>query len=145
MAGGPKLSRGQERALAALLSEASIKNAAAVAKVSERTLCYWLKQPDFAREYRIARAQLVEHAITVLQRVTSLAVVTLHRNMSCGKPATEVLAASKILEHAVGGLEVFDLSQRVAELEQLVQSQGAGHENRNPFPNHTQANGQHPR
>jgi hypothetical protein len=145
MPGGQKLSRGQERAIAALLSEASIQSAAAAAKVSERTLTYWLKQPAFAREYRSARQQLVEHAVTVLQRVTSLAVVTLHRNMSCGKPGVEVNAAGKILEHALGSLEVFDLASRVAELEQLVQAQGAGYDNRHAFANGQAAHGQHPR
>jgi hypothetical protein len=145
MPGGQQLSRKQEKAIAALLSEPSIQRAAEAAKVSERTLKYWLKQPEFAREYRIARQQLVEHAVTVLQRVTSLAVVTLHRNMSCGKPATEVLAASKILEHAVGGLEVFDLAQRVAELEQAIQTQGAGYDSQNTFANGQTNNGPYSR
>jgi hypothetical protein len=145
MAGGPRLTRGQEKAIAALLSEASIKNAAAVAKVSERTLCYWLKQPAFAREYRAARQQVVEHAITVLQRATSVAVATLYKNLRCQKPATEVLAASKILEHAIGSLEIFDLAQRVSELEQLVQAQGAVHDNFGSLPHSQSNNGEHPR
>jgi hypothetical protein len=145
MPGGQRLSRNQEKAIAALLSEASIQAAARCAKVSERTLTYWLKQPAFAREYRSARQQVVEHAITLLQRVTSLAVATLHRNLSCGKAATEVAAAGKILEHSLGAVELFDLAQRVAELEQLVQAQGAGHENRNAFPNGQASNCQHSR
>jgi hypothetical protein len=120
MPGGQRLSRTQEKAIAALLSEATIQAAADRAKVSERTLKYWLKQPAFAAAYRAARQQLVEHAVCLLQRCTSLAVSTLCRNLSCNKPGVEVAAAGKILEHAIGAVELFDLAGRVAELEQQV-------------------------
>jgi hypothetical protein len=135
MPGGQKISRAQEKAIAALLSEASLESAAARAGVSERTLKYWLKQPAFAAAYRAARQQVVEHAITLLQRTASLAVATLHRNLSCGKAATEVSAAGKILEHALGAVEQFDLAQRVAELEERLARQGAMHADLDPQTN----------
>ena len=105
MAGGPILSRSQEWVIAALLSEPTIEAAAARAKVSERTLTYWLKQPSFAAAYRQARAALVEHAVTLLQRTTSLAVSTLCRNMSCGKPATLSGSERFCLTHAGRGMK----------------------------------------
>jgi hypothetical protein len=143
--GRHKQSRKREQAIANLLASATIEQAAQKTGVSEKTLRLWLAEPDFSRAYRQARQQIVEHSVTLLQRVTSLAVATLHRNMGCGKPGVEVCAAGKILEHSLGAVELFDLSQRVAELEQLVQAQGAGYENRNAFPNGQASNGQHPR
>jgi hypothetical protein len=135
MPDGQQLSRKQEKAIAALLAERTIQNTAARAKISERTLMYWLKQPVFAAEYRAARQRVVEHAITLLQQTTSLAVDTLTRNMLCGKASVEVVAAGKILEHAVAAVELFDLAGRVAELEQTIKTQGTGYENRSTFPN----------
>jgi hypothetical protein len=135
MPGGQRLTRTQEKAIAALLSEATIQAAAARAKVSERTLTYWLKQPAFAAAYREARRQLVEHAITLLQRTTSLAVATLCRNLNCGKASVEVTAADRILERSIQAVELFDLAGRVAELEERLTQQGTTYANFGPQTN----------
>jgi hypothetical protein len=142
--GHHKQSRKREQAIANLLASATIEQAAQKTGVSEKCLRLWLAEPDFSRAFRKARAQVVEHSIGLLQRATSIAVATLHRNMSCGKPATEVLAASKILEHALGSLEVFDLAQQIDELKETIKAQGAAHENRNAFPNGRATEGEHP-
>jgi hypothetical protein len=126
MSGGAKLSRSQERAIAALLSEPTIEAAAARAKISPRTLAYWLKQPAFAAAYRQARQQLVEHAVTLLQRTTSLAVATLCRNLSCGKPGVEVNAANSILQHSTAAIEQFDILSRLEALEARAAQQAGG-------------------
>jgi hypothetical protein len=135
MPGGQKLPRTQEKAIAALLSEATIQHAAARAKVSERSLRYWLTQPAFAAAYREARRQVVEHAVTLLQRTTGVAVATLARNLNCGKASVEVAAASAILTHALGAVELFELAGRVAELEEKLAG-GMSHAN-----GYTTANG----
>jgi hypothetical protein len=49
------ISAKQERAIAALLSEPSIKHAAAAAQVEELTLWRWLKEEAFDNAYRDAR------------------------------------------------------------------------------------------
>jgi hypothetical protein len=135
MPGGRKLTTRQEAAISALLTEPTIQAAAARAKVSARTLAYWLKLPLFLAGYRQARMRIVEHAITQLQRATSRAVSTLSRNLRCGKATTEVMAASKILEFALGSIEQFDLAQRVAELEAQLAQQGVTHANLEPHAN----------
>jgi hypothetical protein len=131
--GRHKQSRKREQAIANLLASATIEQAAQKTGISEKTLRLWLAEPDFSRAYRKARAQVVEHAVTLLQRVTSLAVGTLHRAMSCGKPATEVAAAGKILEHALRAVQLFDLAQQLDELKQqmqeVLQHNGNGHLN----------------
>ncbi len=45
----------QERAIIALLNEQTVGRAAAAAKVGQRTLYRWLREPEFSRAYRQAR------------------------------------------------------------------------------------------
>src|SRR5262245_17405561 len=131
MAGhGEKLTRRREQALAALLAAPSITAAAGQMGINEKTLRLWLRDPDFSRAYREVRRQVVEHAVMLLQQTTSLAVATLHRNLTCGAGAVEVRAALGILEHALGAVELMDLAQQVEELRaELAEMRchGAGH------------------
>jgi DNA-binding MurR/RpiR family transcriptional regulator len=115
---GQKRQRLEDRALAALLSEATIAQAAAKANVSESTLLRWLAEPSFKARYRDARRQVVELAVTGLQQATSEAVATLSRNLICGIPASEISAAKAVLDFAVKGVELVDLAERVEALEQ---------------------------
>jgi hypothetical protein len=55
MGHGEKRSRRGEAAIAALLTEPTIEAAAAKARISVRTLKYWLRQPRFQAAYRQAR------------------------------------------------------------------------------------------
>jgi hypothetical protein len=52
-----------------------------------------------------------------------MAVVTLHRNLTCGHPGTEVRASEIILTQATKGVELWDLLQRVEELEQRAEQE----------------------
>jgi len=62
--GGKKLSRNQERTVAALLSARTIPEAATAAGIGSRMLERWLSEdPDFVEEYRAARRRVVEGAI----------------------------------------------------------------------------------
>jgi hypothetical protein len=140
-----KQARKWESAIGALLCTGSIAAAAQKVKISEKTLRTWLKDPRFSAAYRQARAQILEQALGVCQGAAISAVTCLLRNTSCGKAGVEVAAAGKILDHSIGAVEFFDLAQRVAELEQLVQTQGAGHENCNTLPNGRAAEGHHSR
>src|SRR5688572_29219747 len=115
---GQKRERLADRALAALLSEPTVAQAATKAGVSESTLLRWLAEPSFKARYRDARRQVVELAVTGLQQATSEAVATLSRNMRCGVPASEIAAAKAVLDFAVKGVELVDLAERVESLEQ---------------------------
>ena len=115
---GQKRERLEDRALAALLSEPTIAQAAAKASVSESTLLRWLAEPSFKSRYRDARRQIVEVAVAGLQQATSEAVATLSRNLQCGVPASEIAAAKAVLDFAVKGVELVDLAERVEALEQ---------------------------
>jgi DNA-binding MurR/RpiR family transcriptional regulator len=117
---GEKRSRYEDAALAALLSEQTIAQAAARAGISESTLLRWLAEPTFKARYREARRQVVEHAITGLQQSAGEAVEALRRNLTSGVPAAEIAAAKAIIDHAIKGVELVDLAERVEALEQAA-------------------------
>ena len=56
---GEKLSRTQERAIAALLVHASMSEAATAADIGEVTLWRWMQIPEFKEQYRLARREAV--------------------------------------------------------------------------------------
>src|SRR5262249_55821732 len=118
---GAKLPRQQEQAVAALLVGPAIEEAARRVGVSDKTLRNWMANANFSKAYRRAREQIVEKNIAILQAASLSAVECLLRNLRCGKAGCEINAAGKILEHAVGAVEIFDLSQRVSELEERLQ------------------------
>ena len=107
----------QERAIVALLAEPSIEAAAQTAEVSDVTIWRWMKQPEFRAKLRDARRAVVEGAIGRLQAAATEAVDTLRRNLTCGTPSFEVRAAATILDQAIKAVELFDVVERVEQLE----------------------------
>ena len=119
---GEKLSRNQERAIAALLVHPTMLAAAAAAGVSEVTLWRWMQIPEFKEQYRLARREAVSQAVGHLQGACSVAVVALtdiSQDVSCPASA-RVSAARTVLELALKGVELEDLAVRVEELELQV-------------------------
>jgi hypothetical protein len=117
---GDKLSRTQEKAIAALLSTRTIGEAAKTCGVNDATMWRWLQLPDFAAAYRAARRQVVERAVSELQAACGEAVETLKRNLHCENAAVEIRAAQIILEQAIKGVELMDLQERIERLEELL-------------------------
>lgn len=115
-----KRSRLEDQALGALLSEPTIAEAAMKAGVSESTLLRWLADPEFKARYREARHQVVELAVSGLQRAASTAVsvlVTVAEDATA-PPGARASAARTILDQAFRGMEVIDLAERIEQLEQ---------------------------
>lgn len=117
---GEKRSRRREQAISALLTHPTIVEAAQAAGVSEKTIRNWLKDAAFLRDFRATRSRVVEHAIAQLQTATSRAVETLERNLTCGTPGAEIRAAATILERSVAAVELWDLAERLEQLEQTL-------------------------
>jgi hypothetical protein len=111
------MTRKQDAAIAALLTEPTIEAAALKAEVAYSSLRGWLRLPDFQAAYRAARRSVVEAALARLQQATGAAVDTLQRNLTCGKSGDEIKAAVAVLDHAVKAVEVLDLAERIAALE----------------------------
>src|SRR4051794_30601611 len=110
--GGRRLQR-EDAAVAALLSERTIAEAAAKAGIGESTLLRWMAEPEFKARCRAARREVVEGAIGRLQQAATDAVDALARNLSCGIPAVEVGAARTVLDQAIKAVELVDLAERV--------------------------------
>jgi hypothetical protein len=115
---GQKREQREELAIAALLAEPTIAQAATEAGIGESTLLRWLAEPEFKARYRAARRAVVESAIGRLQQAATLAVDALARNLTCGIPAVEVGAAKSVLDQAIKAVELVDLAERVEALEQ---------------------------
>lgn len=116
-----KLTVRQHNALHALLSEPTVRKAAEVSKVPERTLRSWLRAPLFVAEYRIARKDAMQQAVARLQQYSGAAAGTLVALMASGNPAmVRLAAASKVLEFAIKAVEIEDLRDELEGLAALV-------------------------
>ena len=110
----------RDRAVVALLTASSLEAAARECGVSRSTLFRWSREPDFAEALRQAGRQVLNGAVAQLQALARPAVECLRRNLSCRKPGTEVQAARTVLEHATRSMELFELEDRVRQLEEAI-------------------------
>jgi hypothetical protein len=101
MAGnGEKLSRHQERAISALLSNGTIAGAARESGVSEASIRRWMKLPAFKVAYAAARRELVDGTVKMIQKAGQAAFATLVRAMADEKApwSARANAARTVLE-----------------------------------------------
>jgi hypothetical protein len=113
------LGRKQEDAIAALLTQRNVEEAAHAAGIGTRTLLRWLTQPEFQKAYREARRAAFGQAIARLQQGTSAAATTLLKMMiePGTPPSVRVRAAEAIFNHSAKAIEIEDIDVRVAALE----------------------------
>jgi hypothetical protein len=124
MAGrGSSLGRKQEEAIAALLTQRNIEEAARTAGISTRTLMRWLQVPEFQKTYREARRAAFGQSVARLQQASSAAVSTLLKIMiDPNSPASSrVRAADSVLDHTLKAIELEDVEARLAALELAVE------------------------
>lgn len=117
MGHGEKLTRKQDEAIMALLSETTIGAAALKVGVSEVTLGRWLKLPEFAAAYKEARRQVMEKSIAQLQNSTWAATSTLVRLLGSPSDSIRLRASIAILDQANKGADTLDFAERLAALE----------------------------
>ena len=124
----PELKGKQAVALAALLSQPTVADAARVAQVSEPTLWRYLRDPAFAAEYRAGRREVVSHAVMRLQADSAQAAKVLREiaDDTTAPASARVTAARVILETAFKGIELLDHGERIAALEELAEAQKKG-------------------
>ena len=124
---GSILGRKQEEAIAALLSQHNVDEAARAAGIGVRTLLRWLKLPEFQTAYRQARRDAFGQAIARLQQGTSAAATTLLKIMiDPSAPASvRVRAADSIFNHAAKAIEIEEIEARLTALEQAAASGAA--------------------
>jgi len=119
---GSKFGRKKEEAIAALLTQRNIEEAARSIGVAPNTLLKWLKLPEFSAAYREARKAAYGQAVARLQQGTSAAATTLLKTLiDPGTPASvKVRAAEAIFNHAAKAIEIEDIEARVTALEQTA-------------------------
>jgi len=117
--GGRRFTRKKEEAIAALLTQRNIEEAARATDIGAQTLMRWMKLPEFQAAYREARRLAFSQSIARLQQGSSAAVTTLLKIMlDVNAPAsTRVRAADSVLDHAAKAIEIEDFEVRVATLE----------------------------
>jgi hypothetical protein len=125
---GGKFGRKKEEAIAALLTQRNIDEAAKAAGIGANTLLRWLKVPEFQSAYREARRAAFGQAVARLQQGTSAAATTLLKVLI--DPATpasvKVRAAEAIFSHAAKAIEIEDIEARVSALEASVATEKGG-------------------
>lgn len=125
---GSKFTRKKEEAIAALLSQRNIEEAAKSIGIGTQTLLRWLKVPEFQTAYLDARRAAVAQSSARLQQATSAAVSTLLKIMvdTNTPPSVRVRAADSVLDHAKQAIELEDVEVRVAALEQAAELAKSG-------------------
>jgi hypothetical protein len=116
---GSTLARKQEEAIAALLTQRNMEEAARAAGIGTRTLLRWLTVPEFQQAYREARRAAFSQSIARLQQGTSAAATTLIKLLLDPNTPASVRArvADSIFNHAAKAIEIEDIEARVSALE----------------------------
>src|SRR5258708_9456007 len=119
---GAKFSRKMEEAIAALLTQRNVEEAAHTAGIGSATLLRWLKVPEFQTAYRQARRAAFGQSIARLQQGTSAAATTLIKLLVDANtpPSVKARVADSIFNHASKAIEIEDIEARVAALEASV-------------------------
>ena len=117
-----QLGRKQEEAIAALLTNRTIEDAARATGIGSRTLLRWLKLPEFTTAYREARRAAFGQATARIQQAAGAAATTLLKIMvdPAAPASTRVRAAENILSHSAKAIESEDFEARLAELERVA-------------------------
>jgi transposase-like protein len=123
---GSKFSRKKEAAIAALLTQRSVEEAARVAGIGTQTLYRWMRNPEFAAAYRAARCAAVSQAMARLQQGSGAAATVMLKTMfdPGASASTHLRAADHVLNHAKHASEIEDIQGRLAALEQLAKLPG---------------------
>jgi transposase-like protein len=121
---GTKFKRKLDEAVAAMLTQRNVEEAARSVGVSTATLMRWQKLPEFQTAYREARRAAYGQAVARLQQGTSAAATTFLKTMiDPNTPASVRLrAAEAIFNHAAKAIETEDIEARLAALEAAAAS-----------------------
>jgi translation initiation factor 2 alpha subunit (eIF-2alpha) len=121
---GSKFGRKKEEAIAALLVQRNVEEAAKSVGIGPATLLRWMKDPEFDAAYRAAKRAAYGQSVARLQQGAPAAVTTLMKTMIDPNtpPSVKVRAAETILNHAFKGIELEDVVVRVANLERAVET-----------------------
>ena len=121
---GSQFGRKKEAAVAALLTQRNLDEAAKAVGISTNTLLNWMKVPEFQKAFRDARRQAFSQSIARLQQGTTAAATTLLKMLidQSTPPAVRARVADSIFNRAAKAIEIEDIEGRVSELERATES-----------------------
>jgi transposase-like protein len=116
---GAKFGRKKEEAVAALLTQKSVEDAARSVGLNPNTLLKWLQVPEFRALYLKARREAASQAIARIQQGMGAAAITMLKLMTDPNvpAAVRLRAAEAVVGFGLKGIEVEDIEVRLAELE----------------------------
>jgi len=112
-----KLNRKMHQAIAALLTCATVADAAAQAGISDATLRRWMQRDDFRAELQAASRTLLDDTLARMRAASGRALDALVAALDEPHPPTRVRAALGLIDQAAR-IAVDDLAARVAALEE---------------------------
>jgi hypothetical protein len=115
------MSRRWEAAIAALLVQPTVEAAAAEVGVTPKTLASWMAQEDFRTACKQARMKILEQTVGRLVQTTVDAVDGLRARLTAARDADALRAIALVLQYAHKGVELSDLSEDLAALQEQVQ------------------------
>ena len=118
-----KLSDAQMRAIGALLTTRTIKEAAESAHVGRTTLFRWLREDgDFRRCLHAARRNALGQATACLQRMAVSSVDSLQEIIADDKSSTasRVSGIRTTLDYAYRAIELEDIEERLTRIEEAI-------------------------
>ena len=112
----------QDRFLKALLEAPSIENACEMARINKTTGYKYLKDEKFLKEYRKIRREAMQQVTARLQKTSEEAVDVLREVMNDKKatPSSRVQSAKNVLEIAYRSIELDDIQERIAVIENQI-------------------------
>lgn len=111
----------QQKAITALLSERTTRDAAKAAGVSEKTLYQWLNEPAFRAALREAEKSILDDVTRRLSAGASLALDTLKKLVQSARhESTKLRAAVAWLELSLKYRDMHDIEERLTALEAAI-------------------------
>jgi transposase-like protein len=116
---GSKFGRKKEEAIAALLTQRNLEEAARAIGIAPNTLLKWMKDPTFDLAYREARRATFHQSTARLQQASSAAVTTILKLLvdQNASASARIRAAQCILDHSIRSMEIEDIQARLCVLE----------------------------
>ena len=125
--------KGDSTLIAALAGGATLRDAAAVAGVSESTVHRRLDDPDFRCRVTDARGEMLSRAVGQLADASTEAVATLRALLNAEAETVRLNSAKAILELGAK-LREAELERRIAALEALEAEAGPEPRGSRPWP-----------
>lgn len=116
-----RMRRGDVELIPALATGSSIKDAAKVAGINERTVYRRLKDSSFVAEVDEVRRIVISQTIGILTEANISAALALRELLNSEADYVKRAAAKDIIELALKMRFEFDLSERLARVEEMLQ------------------------